>query len=84
LPPHFDVEMRACGPAGAAAQSEDLPALHRIPFFYFELGKMQVESQQTLAVIEHNEIPFEIKWPRQKHSAVIHGGDGSSGRDAEI
>ena len=85
LPAHRDVEMRACGAAGAAAQSDDLaPRFTGSPFLYFELGKMQVESEQSLAVIEHDEIAFEIKRPRQQHRAVIHGGDGSAGRDAEI
>jgi hypothetical protein len=43
--------MRARGAAGAAAQSDFLAAFYLIPFVYFELGKMQIKSQQTLPVV---------------------------------
>ena len=76
--------MRARGAARAAAQSDFLATFHLLSFLYFELGEMQVQSQQTLAVIEYDEISLEIERPRQEHSAVIHGGDGSSAGDAEI
>jgi hypothetical protein len=84
LPAHSDVEMRARGAARAAAQRDDLPAFHRIAFFHFEFGKMHVDGEQALAVIEYDEVAFEIKRASQQDGAVIHGLDGSSAWDAEI
>ena len=43
LPAHRDMEMRAGGAAGAAAQADYLAPLYLIAFFHFELRKMQVE-----------------------------------------
>ena len=76
--------MRTRSPASAATQSHDLPAFYRIALFDFELGKMQVEGEQALAVIEHDEIALEIKRPRQQHCTVIHGGNRSPAGDAKI
>lgn len=78
------MEMRACGSARSAAQADYLPAFYPIPFLYFELGEMQIKSEQTLAVIEYDEVAFEIEWACQQHGAVIHGSDGCSARNAEI
>ena len=84
LPAYGDVEMRAGGASGAAAEADHLTALYRIAFLHLEFGKMEVERQQTLSVFEHHEIAFEIKRASQQHRAVIHGFDGSSAGCAEV
>ena len=84
MPAYCDVEMRACGPAGAAAQANDLSSFYLIPFLYFEFGKMEIKSKQALSVVQHDEITLEIQRPCQQDCAGIHGGDGSATGDAEI
>ncbi len=78
------MEVGAGGASGAAAQSHDLPALHLVPFFYFELGKVEVEGEESLAVVDDDAVAFEIEETGQQHRTRIHGGDGSSSGDAEI
>jgi hypothetical protein len=39
-----------------------LTAFYWVAFFYFEFGEMQVESEQSLAVIEDYEVAFEVEW----------------------
>ena len=53
--------MRASRASGSSAQSDDLAALHLVAFLYFELREMQVEREQTLAVIDYDEVAFEVK-----------------------
>ena len=78
------MQMRTRGPAGAAAQRDFLPALYLFSFLNFELGKMQVKRQQSLAVIQHHKAAFEIEWTRQKNRAVIHRRNRRSAGHAEI
>src|SRR3979411_1472165 len=78
------MQMWSGGSSRAAAQTDDFSALYLVAFFHFEFGKMQIEGEQPLPVIEHDEIALEIERPRQQHCATIHGGDGSTAGDAEI
>src|SRR5205807_1820524 len=84
LPADGHVEMGTSGSSRAAAQSDGLAALHVVALFHFEFGQMQVEGEQALAVIEHDEIALEIERPSEQHRAVIHGRDGSPAGDTEI
>ena len=45
---------------------------------------MQIESQQTLAVVDDDTIPFEEERTSQDYSSAVHGVDLRSGGDAEI
>jgi hypothetical protein len=60
LPADGDMKMGAGCSSRASAQTDGLAALHTVAFFHFEFGKMQIESEQSLAVIEHYEIALEI------------------------
>src|ERR1700682_3576064 len=84
LPTDRDVEMGAGGASGAAAQADGLAALNVVALVHFEFGQMEIEGEQSLAVIEHDKIALEIERPRQQNRAIIHGGDGSPAGDAEI
>ncbi len=84
LPANRDVKVRSRGPARAAAQADFLPAFYLFPFLHFELGKMQIQGEQTLAVIQHDEIALEIKRPCQQYRAIVHGLDRSTAGNAKI
>src|SRR5208282_1812482 len=84
LPAHCYVQMRSGGAAGAAAEADFLAAFYPVPFFYFEFGKMQVEGEQSLAMIEHDKVAFEVEWAREQNGAFVHGFDRSTRRNAEI
>ena len=84
LPSYGYVKMWTGGASGAAAQADFLAAFHLISLFYFEFREMQIKRKQTLAVVQHHEIAFEIQRPRQQHSAIIHSRHGSATGDAKI
>src|ERR1700716_2195040 len=56
LPADGDMEVGAGSSSRASAQTDDFAALHGVAFFHFEFGKMQIEGEQSLPVIEHDEI----------------------------
>jgi len=72
------------GAASASAESDDLTTLHEVSLLYFELGKMQVEGEQSLAVVDDDEAAFVIKRACKQYCPAVHGGDGRSGGDAEV
>ena len=78
------MKMRSGRPAGAAAQADDLASLYLLAFLHFEFGKMQVKREQALAMVDHDEISFEVKRPGEQHSAIVHGLDWSSAGYSEI
>ena len=84
LPSHRDVKVGTGGPSRAAAQANLLTALYLISFLDFEFRKVQIQGQQTLAVIDYDEIAFEIQRTGQQYGAGIHCGNGSSSRNSEI
>src|SRR5216683_5737782 len=45
---------------------------------------MQIQSEKTLPVIEHDEITFEIQRSRQQHRAVIHRINRSPAGNSKI
>jgi hypothetical protein len=45
---------------------------------------MKAKGQQTLAMIQYDEVALERKWPRQQHRTVIHGSHWSSAGHSEI
>src|SRR5712671_3824884 len=84
LPADGDVEMGTGGSSRAAAQADGLAPLHAVALLHFELGQMQVEGEQSLAVVEHDKIALKIERPSQQDRALVHGGDGRSAGDAEV
>src|ERR1700690_206646 len=84
LPANPDIKVGTGGAPRSTTEPYHLPAFDRVAFFYFELGKMQVEREQALAVINYHEIAFVVQKPRQQHRAAVHRCDGSSSVDAEI
>ena len=84
LPANRDMKMWAGGAAGASAKTDNIAAPHHVTLLHFEFGKMQIEGEESLAVIEDDEVALKIHGARQEHGAGIHGGDGCSGGDAEI
>ena len=84
LPSHRNMEMRAGSPARATAQADLLAALHLISFLHVELGKVEVEGKQSLAVVDDNAVPFEIQEARQQHRALVHGRNWGPGGNTEI
>lgn len=60
LPTNGDVEVRAGSASGAAAQADFLATLYGLSFFHFEFGEMEVEREQSLTVVDHHAISFEI------------------------
>ena len=84
LPADGDVKMRAGGSAGATAEADFLAAGYGVSFFHFEFGEMEVEGEESLAVVDHHAVAFEIEKAGQQHGAGIHGRHRGSGGDAEI
>jgi len=84
LPADGDVKMRAGGSAGATAEADFLAAGYGVSFFHFEFGEVEVEGEESLAVVDHHAVAFEIEKAGQQHGAGIHGRDRGSGGDAEI
>src|ERR1700739_2887024 len=54
LPAHCNMEMRSGSSPGASAHPDFLTAFDRFSFFHFEFGKMEIESKQSLAVIDRD------------------------------
>ena len=52
--------MGSGGPACASAQADLLSARNPFPLFYRDFRKVEVKRQQSLAVIDHYTIAFEI------------------------
>jgi hypothetical protein len=55
------MEMRPGGTAGAATESDLLAFGDVIAWFHAHLGEVQIESEQTLAMIDDDAVPFEVK-----------------------
>jgi hypothetical protein len=53
------MQMGPCGPAAAAAQTNPLTAGDVVPLSYFDLGKMHVQGEETLPMVEHDAITLE-------------------------
>ena len=65
LPTHGDVKVRTSGAARAAAESYFLATFYLIAFLYFEFGKMKVEREESLSVVDYDAIAFVIQEARQ-------------------
>jgi hypothetical protein len=78
------MQMRPGSAASASTQPNNLPALDHIAFLHLELGKMQIEGQQSLPVIEYHTVPLKIKGTRQQNRPGIESRDWSASRDGEI
>jgi len=61
LPAYGQVEMRSRGPTRSPAETELLSALDLLSLLYFDFRKVKVKRQQSLPVIEHDAVPFEIQ-----------------------
>src|ERR1700726_4051146 len=83
-PAHRDVKVRASGASCASAQANLLASLHGVAFFHFEFGKMEVQSEKSLAVVDDDAVAFEIQEAGQQHGSGIHGGNRGPGGHAEI
>ena len=60
LPAHRQVEMRSGSPARASAQADLLSARNPFSLFYPDVRKMEIKRQQSLPVIDHHAVAFEI------------------------
>ena len=47
------------GPSAAAAQSNNLPGINFVAFFYTELREVKIQTQKPLTMVEHDAVPFE-------------------------
>src|ERR1041385_2693506 len=83
-PTHGKMQMRRCRAAGSPAKRNKLTGAHLLAFFYLELGKMHVDCNQSLAMIQHHAVSFEIKRPRQNHCSRIGCVNRRPGAHAEI
>ena len=61
LPAYGQVEMRSGGPSCASAKTDLLPALDPLSLLYLDFRKMKIKRQQSLPVIEHDAVTFEIQ-----------------------
>ena len=84
LPADGDMKVGAGSASGASAQADFLPAFHRFAFLHFKFGKMEVQGEKSLTVVDDDAIAFEIQEARQQHGAGIHGRDWGSGGNAEV
>src|SRR5258705_8453234 len=84
LPPHGQMQMGSGGAPRAAAQSDLLAFGNVLSFFYAELGEMKIEREQTLAVVNHNEVAFEVEWASEDHGTAIDCRNRRSGGRVEI
>ena len=78
------MQMRARGPACSSAEADLLTAFHSLAFFYFEFRKMEVKSEQPLAVVDNDTVTFKVQEARQQDCAVVHRINGRSGMYAVI
>src|SRR5450755_3052716 len=76
--------MRTSSASGASAQSDLLALLHIVAFLDRKFRQMQIECQQSLAVVDDNAIAFKEQRPRQDDTPVIYGFDRGATGHAEI
>ena len=76
--------MRACGASRASAQSDRLPFADIVAFLNGKFRQMQIERQQTLAVVDHHTIPFKEQRPGQDDATAVDRCDRRSTGNAEI
>ncbi len=84
LPADSQMEMGAGGASRPAADSDLLAFLHRFPFFHAQFGEMEIESQQTLAVVENHAVAFKEQRAGEQDFAAVDGGYGCAGGDTEV
>src|SRR5580698_11479343 len=78
------MQVRTGGASCAAAQSDGLAFLHIVAFFHQEFRQMQIERQQSLAMVDHYAISFKEQRPRQDDSPAVDGCDRGSTGHAKI
>src|SRR6267154_1826819 len=78
------MQMWPSGAPGAAAESNLLALGNVLAFFHAELRKMEVEREQSLAVVNHDAVAFEVECAREDHGAGIDCRNGSAGGRVEI
>ncbi len=60
LPAHRQVEMRSGSPARASAQADLLSPRNPLSLFYPDFRKVEIKCEQSLPVIDHHAVAFEI------------------------
>src|ERR1700675_1261760 len=76
--------MRARGASRAATESHQLAFGNAISFFDAHLREMQIESEQSLTVVDHDAVAFEVKSARQDHCAAVDRSHWSAAGHAKI
>ena len=64
--------MRPGSATGASAESDRLAFDDVVPWFHAHLGKVQVESEQSLAVVDDDAVPFEIEGLGQDYRPAVN------------
>src|SRR5882672_8200722 len=78
------MQMRTGGASSAAAERDRLSFGDMLSFLDAHLGKVQIESEQSLPVINHDAVAFEVEWLRQNHGAGVDRGNLGAGGNAKI
>src|SRR5271157_57943 len=78
------MQMRTSGASRTSAESDRLPLIHIVAFLNQEFRQMQIERQQSLAMVDHHAIPFKEQRPRQDNASAVDGCDRGSAGHAEI
>ena len=68
----------------ASADSNRLAFVDIVAFLDQKFRQMQIERQQTLAMIDDHTIPLKEKWPRQNDATAIDGCDRGPTEHAKI
>src|SRR5438034_813588 len=76
--------MRSSRPPATSTKPNDLMGLYLISLFDPKLGKVQVQADEPLPVVNDDAIPFEIEWARQQDGATVDCGNGRTGRDGIV
>ena len=69
MPADGEVEMGAGGASGATAEAHYLSALYLVSFFYFEFGEVEVEGEESLAVVDDDAVAFKVQETCEKYRA---------------
>src|ERR1700722_1733057 len=78
------MKMRPGSPPRASAQPNQLSLFDLVAFLNQKFRQVQVERQQSLAVVNHHAVPLIEEQPCEDHLAAIDRGNRSSRRHAEV
>lgn len=86
MPPplHLEVKMRTGRGTGLATESNGLPALDEVAFFYGNPREMRVYGANVTAMAQHDDHPISTHLTSEFHGAAFHGQNGRAQGSSEV